>query len=962
MKKLISFILKLFICAIFVFFVTGIYTQGFSNNFENNNDHIRSGNGTPLDLENIPEDAYYPGLIRVQFNPVMEESLDGTVLKASNANHVITGIYTLDEFNKEFNVYEYEPVLKELYEISPASLNYKERHRKWGFHLWYDFKLDKNEDIIEAVIELEKLEEVEIAEPVFIPKLIEPAESRVLDEIEAVATDPERWIPNDPIFPGQWGLKNTGQSIGGQQGVEGWDVNAEEAWNIEKGDTNVVVAVKDSGVFFEHEDIQGNMWYKIGPDGEETAWGQHGTHVAGIISAITNNSLGVAGLAGGSGDEDGVRIMTIPIINGGYGAAFAFMYAADNDATISQNSWSIGTSMPSYMEQWIDYFNDEGGGDAMDGGITFFSAGNNDSSIPNYPGAYKGTIAVAAHDNQGKKSGFSNYGEWVDITAPGTDIWSLNLFHKYFTTSGTSMSCPFASGAAALVISNAYGALNNKQLKEIILNSANEELYAENPEYDGMLGAGALDVYAALELLDEFTYKVTFDVVDKDGNPINDAMVTFNNIKYDPGDYLIKVHIDNANATFDYKVEKYGYLSVEDEVYVDDDVTVNVTLQDAHVVTFEIEDKDGNEIENAIVTLDEKENEPGDYVFYVSESGTYDYTVAKEGYNTVEDQVTVEEDITIPVTMYDVTYTVTFEISDQDGNDIENAVITFDGNTYEPGEYVLENIGEGDYDYTVEKEGYTTVHGTVTIEDDTTVEITMEMILYTVTFNVIDEDGNAITDAAVTMNGQSQEPGEYIFENIEPGTYDYVVERTGYITVEGEVEIVDEDVNVDVAMNLEKFILTLIANPQEGGALEGEGEYHMDEEVTLTATAHDNYDFINWTGEDGEEISNEISFVYIMPSEDVIITANFELVESVPDIASADIKVFPNPARDKFYVESNEMIKKISVIDISGQVIKHVAVDALNTEINVSNIHAGIYFIQIHSDVSVITKRVQITR
>ncbi len=813
MKKFTLFVSTLFICAAFVGFTAGIDAQEFAGNSQNEieNCRVKSGNIPPLDLENIPEDAYYPGIIRVQFNPCMEKNLDGTVLKAMDNDYVKTGISGLDELNKTFKVYEWYPLLKDLYEISPASLNYKERHREWGFHLLYDFKLDKNTDLIEAIIELEKLEEVKIAEPVFIPKLIEPVETGTIDEIYEVGSGSRDWIPNDPSFSLQYGFHNTGQFINGVYGLEGMDTNAAAAWEIEKGNPDVIVAIMDSGVDYEHEDIEGNMWPEIGPLGENTSPGNHGTHVAGTVSAVTNNDIGVAGLAGGSGNEDGVRIMSVPILDG-YNTILGFQYAADNGAAISQNSWSIGPSMPGYLMDAIDYFNEHGGGDAMDGGITVFSAGNNNSSAHNYPGAYEGTMAVASHDHQGYRSDFSNFGDWVDIIAPGSFIYSLNVNNFYNWSSGTSMSAPHVSGAAALVVSHAYGILTNTQLWDILIESANPDIYDHNPAYEGMLGSGRLDAYAALMLL-------------------------------------------------------------------------------------------------------------------------------YQG------------------------FTVTFDVKDEDGVEITDAVITFDGETNDPGDYVFIGIEEGDYDYMVEKEGYLTYEGEATVEDDITIEITMTKT-YTVTFNIEDDNGNNITDAIVTFDGETNDPGDYVFDNVLEGDYDYIVEKEGYITVEEEIAV-EEDKTVDVTL-FEAFSLTLSANPEEGGTVEGAGEYKEGDEVTINAIAEENekiFRFVEWTGDTGyvDDPDAETTTV-TMPASDVELTANFQDVTSVEKHDVTDITVFPNPTREKFTVKSNEMIKQIRLIDISGQIIKDIPLNTLNSTIKVNNLKSGIYFLEVQTEQKVITERVKITR
>jgi len=318
--------------------------------------------------------------------------------------------------------------------------------------------------------------------------------------------------------------------------------------------------------------------------------------------------------------------------------------------------------------------------------------------------------------------------------------------------------------------------------------------------------------------------------------------------------------------------------------------------------------------------------------------------------------------------------------------------------------------------------------------DDIFLDVDTYEFLYTVTFEIEDEDGNPIDDAIVTFNYVQNEPGDYVFEVPPEGNYDYKVEKEGYETVEGDV-FVDDDMTIEITMEVETFNLTLNSNPEEGGDVEGEGEYYYNQEVTIIAIANDGWGFVNWTCEDGEEISDKAEFEYTMPAEDISLTANFEEAHfltlssepeeggtvdgegwyiegkkveihahaeenwgfenwtgdtqyvddpdskttivtmpaedinltanfidatSIMDPEKTELSVFPNPARDKFYIESDETIKEIRLIDISGQIIKNIAVDAKYVEINVRNLNAGVYFIQIHTDRSLVNKRVQI--
>jgi subtilisin family serine protease len=244
-----------------------------------------------------------------------------------------------------------------------------------------------------------------------------------------------------------------------------------------KGNSDVIVAIIDGGIDYNAcNDLAANMWDGIGfnfvNNSSTIIAHNHGTHVAGTVAAVTNNSVGVAGVAGGSGSGDGVRLMSCQVFTASSSGGFhiAPVYAADNGAAISQNSWgyvSAGIYSQPVLDA-IDYFNAHGGGNALDGGITIFAAGNSNSSGQWYPACYSGAFSVAATNNQDKKAWYSNYDTWVDISAPGGETNSVTARgvlstlngNAYGYYQGTSMACPHASGTAALMASLGYGELS----------------------------------------------------------------------------------------------------------------------------------------------------------------------------------------------------------------------------------------------------------------------------------------------------------------------------------------------------------------------------------------------------------------------------------------------------------------------------------------------------------------------
>jgi subtilisin family serine protease len=203
----------------------------------------------------------------------------------------------------------------------------------------------------------------------------------------------------------------------------------------------------------------------------------HGTHVAGTIAAVNNNGKGVSGVAGGSGNNDGAKIMSLQIFGGNATIEKTYVYAAHNGAVISQNSW--GYSSPYFYEQSIldaiDYFVAEAGdyaGSPMKGGIVIFAAGKSDYDSEWYPGYHPSALAVASIGPDWKKASYSNFGAWVELSAPGGEqnlgnkngVLSTIPNDQYAYMQGTSMACPHVSGIAALALANRTKQLTNTEL------------------------------------------------------------------------------------------------------------------------------------------------------------------------------------------------------------------------------------------------------------------------------------------------------------------------------------------------------------------------------------------------------------------------------------------------------------------------------------------------------------------
>jgi len=315
------------------------------------------------------------------------------------------------------------------------------------------------------------------------------------------------WIPNEPAFMGrQWLVSNA--------------MNLDEAWDEATGSSDVVVQVVDSGTPAGHEDLAGALWtndeeicgngvdddgngfvddchgYNHADDtGTDLVSGNwHGSHCGGTIAADNNNGVGVAGVAGGDGSPgSGARLMTAKVVGAAgawSGMPAALVYGADMGARISSNSWSYtvpDTWLQSDLDA-IDY------GQAK-GVIYVFSATNGNNEARLYPAAYAGVVAVTNVDYKGVRHHMADYGDWIDVVAPGVSIYST-LIDGYGLATGTSQATPFVAGALALAYSRAPDVSREALLNCLFATARTVD--AANPGYEGKLGDGMVDAAALL--------------------------------------------------------------------------------------------------------------------------------------------------------------------------------------------------------------------------------------------------------------------------------------------------------------------------------------------------------------------------------------------------------------------------------------------------------------------------------
>ena len=377
-------------------------------------------------------------------------------------------------------------------------------------------KLPKGLSVKDAIMQYMSDPNVEYAEPNYI--------IRVSDR-----------IPNDAYFGKQWALLNTGQFANGTPGA---DISVPKAWDISTGNKDIIIAVIDSGIDYNHPDLVGNIWTNLGEtncsdgiddDGNHyvddcKGWNfvgnnndpmddnEHGTHVAGIIGAVGNNSIGVAGVMWN------VKLMPLKIIGADGTGDVAKETAAIEYVVLMKNrgvnikainaSFSRSGDFSIPEQQALASANTagllfitaagNGGGPFCDDG----NANNNDLS-PCYPASYNlpNIISVAATDRNDRLASFSNFGSSsVHVAAPGVFILSTVptsiLLNGYDFLYGTSMSTAYVSGLAGLLWSY-YTYFTPSQIRGVIMRYVDEKSTLESWIYS----KGRINAYKAMSSL-----------------------------------------------------------------------------------------------------------------------------------------------------------------------------------------------------------------------------------------------------------------------------------------------------------------------------------------------------------------------------------------------------------------------------------------------------------------------------
>lgn len=266
-------------------------------------------------------------------------------------------------------------------------------------------------------------------------------------------------------------------------------IDTELGWSISKGSQDIKVAIVDTGVDLNHPDLKDQLisgYNVVNNDAPPADDVGHGTHVAGVVGAIVNNNLGVAGMSWYN------RIMPVKVLDQSgagstYSVAQGIIWATDHGAKVI--NMSLGNyADANFLHDAIKY--------AYDHDVVLIAAsGNDNTATPGFPAAYPEVFAVAATDGNKNKASFSNYGDYIDVAAPGVSIASTYPHNQYAALSGTSMASPHVTALAALIRS-VNPQLKNTEVMQIMRDTA-QDIGPKGK--DPYFGNGLIDVVAALK-------------------------------------------------------------------------------------------------------------------------------------------------------------------------------------------------------------------------------------------------------------------------------------------------------------------------------------------------------------------------------------------------------------------------------------------------------------------------------
>ena len=559
------------------------------------------------------ESNFVEGVVRVKLQREIADRMIAAKLplsvKGTSKKYVQTGVTPLDRVNQKVKAVS-------MTRVFPYAGKNEAKHKAFGLDLWYDvhyeasgMKLAQARNLFRSAEGVSYAQRIPLYKPIGGERFLEVSPAAVAKAAKAASTMPF----NDPLLNEQWHYNNDGHIAGTKVGA---DANVFKAWETGvTGSKDVVVAIIDGGFQVDHPDLKDNVWINtaelngkpgVDDDGDgyvDDIYGynfvinssdinahSHGTHVAGTVGATNNNGIGVCGVAGGSDGKGGVKMMVCQVFDSrasssavaDFGAAI--VYAADRGASIAQCSWgaSVAGDEDKSVTEAVNYFTKNGGGDKMNGGLCIFAAGNNGEEGDYYPGCLDKVVAVGSMAPDGSVAYYSNRGKWVDVTAPGGledngqqyGVLSTLPNSTYGYNEGTSMACPHVSGIAALILSK-YGnkQFSNETLRTLLTTSVND-LYTQNPEYEGLMGSGYIDAYKALqgkegsvpEAVADFTVTASHDnaliewtIPETEEKSIDHHVIYYSTEAFSATDDLNKLSSATVDTKFKYSGDKMSY-------------------------------------------------------------------------------------------------------------------------------------------------------------------------------------------------------------------------------------------------------------------------------------------------------------------------------------------------------------------------------------------------------------------
>ncbi len=321
-------------------------------------------------------------------------------------------------------------------------------------------------------------------------------------------------------------------------------IKAYEAWDISKGDTNTVIGIVDTGGDLDHPDLAANVkynyadpmdgidndndgyidnfkgWDMVGPvssnfvpDGDpnvQSGGNDHGVHVGGDASAVSNNGIGISGI-GYKCKLLFIKCTPDVYENAIYTGYEGIVYAADHGASIINCSWG-GAGGGSFGQDVINYA-------IIKGALVVAAAGNDGIDIAQFPSSYKGVLSVASSTSTDKASGFTSFNYTVDVMAPGSNIFSTTFNNSYNSYDGTSMASPITAGAAAIVKSH-FPNLNGLQVGEL-LRVTSDDVYSKSAvKYKDKLGKGRINLLRALTITSPSIRATNMTLIDKNNGAL----------------------------------------------------------------------------------------------------------------------------------------------------------------------------------------------------------------------------------------------------------------------------------------------------------------------------------------------------------------------------------------------------------------------------------------------------------